>query len=426
MASRSAALNPTSNPFFPGGGRNGDSDNGSTQNLGFAQATIHRHEQDRSSLSSLSLSPSEFRSVKSSPSPPSNDGDSTGAFSIRTPPVDHALPNPAFRHLDVAERQSQTNGSPRAQGMGNMGTRLHGMGEDVETPGPTVGGDARGAMNTSFFTLLQQQNVKERATPPISNHNLSSHSTSGVTSSSPGSSTGSHMASSIDLQPQNFESQLRASPFIHDLLDRLVRCEYSTREIQRDLGEVHRKVNLLVERSLAGSATPMNASQKPPEFRDPFSPTNKILRPSISNPPPPPPGDDITVISQRLNTLTSSVGQLLALQTQQLHANSQGPIGNSTPQLEMSAPPLNHGLVQNRPDLRTANRMPNGPMRTWSTGNLDLPVRGPPDLNGLGRLAPDLVPRDKRRSVSGMQRRDSAGVRICPGKTLQKPDLYYR
>ncbi|KAF8913842.1 P-loop containing nucleoside triphosphate hydrolase protein [Gymnopilus junonius] len=45
-------------------------------------------------------------------------------------------------------------------------------------------------------------------------------------------------------------------------------------------------------------------------------------------------------------------------------------------------------------------------MRTWSAGNLDLPVR--PSDQGLSRQ--DGVLRDKRRSVSGLLRRDSSGI----------------
>ncbi|KAJ7276335.1 P-loop containing nucleoside triphosphate hydrolase protein [Mycena haematopus] len=61
---------------------------------------------------------------------------------------------------------------------------------------------------------------------------------------------------------------------------------------------------------------------------------------------------------------------------------------------------LGHGLP-NRPDLRPS---PRAPMRTWSAGTLDLPVR-PPDP---GRQ--DSLLRDKRRSVSGLVRRESAGI----------------
>ncbi len=62
------------------------------------------------------------------------------------------------------------------------------------------------------------------------------------------------MASSVDLQVTNFEAQLKASPIFRETMDRLLLCEYTTREIQRDLGDINRKVNLLVERALGISA----------------------------------------------------------------------------------------------------------------------------------------------------------------------------
>jgi translation initiation factor 4A len=241
------------------------------------------------------------------------------------------------------------------------------------------------------------------------------------------------------------EAQLKALPLIHDILDRLVRCEYSTREIQRDLGDVHRKVNLLVERSLNVSNNATINSQ--PEFKDPFAPSNANAQPF--NPPPlsGPRGsvggiapnqisssDDIGQISQRLNTLTTSVGQLLALQTQQ-HIQStntalpNGQMGGNNQQQQqqqqdlapnqMLSPPLQSGMVghglPNRPDMRgPPGRASNPPMRTWSAGNLDLPMR-PSESGSLGR-SNDIL--NKRRSVTsgavggtGLMRRESAGVR---------------
>jgi translation initiation factor 4A len=227
----------------------------------------------------------------------------------------------------------------------------------------------------------------------------------------------------MDQQSQSFELQLKASPMMHDILDRLVRSEYTTREIQRDLGDINRKVNLLVERALG-----VNNSQL--EFKDPFdanSTSSNLIRhrPSIGNIAPNQAAntDDISSISQRLNTLTSSVGQLLALQTQQLQhqqtsisdGRSNSVISLNPPQLDLApnqimppsgvgnVPMLGHGLP-NRPDLRA--RHPNPPLRTWSAGTLDLPMR-PPE-QGIGRQ--EAILRDKRRSVSGLLRRDSSGV----------------
>jgi hypothetical protein len=249
------------------------------------------------------------------------------------------------------------------------------------------------------------------------------------------------------------EAQLKALPLIHDILDRLVRCEYSTREIQRDLGDVHRKVNLLVERSLDANNNATISSQ--PEFKDPFAPSTNANSKSFNSPALNVPrgsmggiapnqvssSDDIGQISQRLNTLTTSVGQLLALQTQQhiqstnsglsngqMGSNNHGNNhGNNQQQLQdlapnqMLSPPLQPGMLghglPNRPDMRgPPARGSNPPMRTWSAGNLDLPMR-PSESGSLGR-SNDIL--NKRRSITGgpaggtgLTRRESAGVCAC-------------
>ena len=245
-------------------------------------------------------------------------------------------------------------------------------------------------------------------------------------SSSPVSSldSASQFAPSHD-QLQSFETRLKASPLIHDLLDRLSRYEFFARDLQRDLSEVQRKVDLVLERSLGPIAQPQ------PEFHDPFAPSNLNesnvsasngprgtiiggIAPNQSNPP-----DDIAQISQRLNTLTSSVGQILALQTQQhtssalsnsaiLHQNDLTSTQLVSPPLPSAQGILGHGLP-NRPDLRPAPRAPNPPMRTWSVGALDLPLRPPEAVPSLSRQ--ESFVRDKRRSVTGLMRRESAGVR---------------
>ncbi|KLO16344.1 P-loop containing nucleoside triphosphate hydrolase protein [Schizopora paradoxa] len=68
---------------------------------------------------------------------------------------------------------------------------------------------------------------------------------------------------------------------------------------------------------------------------------------------------------------------------------------------------LGHGLPH-RPELRPSPRNPNPPIRTWSAGTLDLPMRPIDGLPIPGR--PDGVIRDKRRSVAGLMRRDSSGL----------------
>ncbi|KIK65331.1 hypothetical protein GYMLUDRAFT_82590 [Collybiopsis luxurians FD-317 M1] len=416
---RNVALNPASMPFFPG---NRSSDDDGLSGLGLAHRhSFQRHEQERSSTSSVSISPTEFRSVKSSPSPPRSEEVTNSSILGRpSPPVaaEGSRPSPTFRQVDANRPFPGIEGRiPRESSMLGSLESLPETEDAQITPGPALELTSRGLGGLGFFNLPPGKESLPTPTPPvaINNNNHASYGSGGFTSSSPASSldSSSQFAPSVDLQSQSFEAQLKASPMIHDLLDRLVRCEFSTREIQRDLGDMHRKVNLLVERSLGANSQP--------EFKDPFASNNGPAfspRPSVANiaPNQPAPADDITTISQRLNTLTSSVGQLLALQTQQLHTSStitglplvsSGNAALDVNPLATSAQAmLGHGLP-NRSDIRPSPRVPNPPMRTWSTGTLDLPVRGS-EMN-TGR--PDNSLRgDKRRSISGLLRRDSAGM----------------
>lgn len=343
-----------------------------------------------------------------------------------------------------------------AREVSQLGT-LDGFPEGVDILHSTPAPDEMRTPGAAAFFLQHQKSREPIGTPPLpvsgggpgasSNHISSSFPFS---SSSPVSSLDS--GSVFTGSEPSFEAQLKASPMIRDILDRLVRCEFTTREIQRDIGEMHRKVNLLVDRSLhtpqpSMSGPSMSGQNGMPEFKDPFAPNNpSVLSPPLAGPRPsygniapnqPAPNDDISSISQRLHTLTSSVGQLLAIQTQQIQSNSpalpnqphnQGMLGNSAsgdiaPNQVMSPgsmmqnnnPMMNAGLPS-RPSLaqnRLAN-LPNPPMRTWSTGNLDLPAR--PADNVISRQGSVSVNVNesllgpKRRSVSGLQRRDSSGV----------------
>jgi len=218
----------------------------------------------------------------------------------------------------------------------------------------------------------------------------------------------------------SFEAQLRASPIINDILDRLDRCERSNQEIQRDLGDVHRKVDLLVDRSLGVNAQP--------EFKDPFASSNLGV-PGLGGPrrsvsgglAPNQAPDDITQISQRLNTLTSSVGQLLALQTQQHIQNATSALGNNqmagllSQQLDVPPNPMHPahlpgatGLLGHGLPNRGAPRVSHPPMRTWSAGSLDFPGR--PSDGGVPPVGRTDGLRDKRRSSTAL-RRDSSSVR---------------
>ncbi|KAH7930111.1 hypothetical protein BV22DRAFT_90098 [Leucogyrophana mollusca] len=354
---RSVALNPTSMPFFPGNSRLSEDDG--TGGFGFGVPTPR--EQDRASVSTLSISPVEHRSVRSSPSPPQDHGGH------------ERYPDPRFRSSPLGmdrqpgSRQIEFDRQypPRTREMSKVGS-LEALPEGDDTQGSvtTDSGAHTPGHSSPFFSAVVQQARARNSTPPVNISDgpsrASSFNTNGpFTSSSPVSSldSGSQFAPSNDFL-QSLEAQLKASPLIHDILDRLVRCEYSTREIQRDLSDVHRKVTILVERSINNPIAPTSQ----PEFKDPFAPSASLSG-TITGPPlngprasfsgniapnQSPPGDDITQISQRLNTLTTSVGQLLALQTQQHIQNATSnmsnnqPIGRTTPQVPDLA--LNQGF----------------------------------------------------------------------------------
>ncbi|KAF8165404.1 hypothetical protein B0H34DRAFT_793798 [Crassisporium funariophilum] len=420
---RSAALNPASMPFFPGGLRSSD-DEGGNGGLGFGQQAFR--EQDRASFSSHSLSSSEYRSVRSSPSPPQSRVQEHRHQPSPTP-RDIQRQSPTFRLNDASKPYPAIESRAIREGsmLGTLGTLSER--EDTQSPAePEHTTDSGMQTPGSSFYSLQQQMRERLSTPPAISHNTGS-SVSGVpyTSASPVSSqdSNSRYTPVADQQMQSFEGQLKASPMIHDLLDRLVRTEYTTREIQRDLGDINHKINLLVDRALGANSQP--------EFKDPFatSPAASLAkpRPSIANIAPNQSAntDDISSISQRLNTLTSSVGQLLALQTQQMQQTSMSisesrnnsviavnpphmelaPNQNMSPLGISNAPMLGHGLP-NRPDLRPTTRPPHPPMRTWSAGTIDLPIR--PSEQSISRQ--EAILRDKRRSVSNLLRRDSSGM----------------
>lgn len=420
---KSATLNPASMPFFPGGQRASEDDGG--PGSGFMTHAAAREQDQSSSPFTFSSSPSLYRGIRLSP-PIAEGHDAAHDAGVRfqqSPPGPEWLrSSPAPRSVD-SDKQVSAFESRAGRDLANFDAFAT---VDDHGASGTISSE-NGALANS---ILHRQGV---ATPSISLHS-NSRSPLGnnnvvVTSSSPVSSldSGSHFASSMELRHSSFEAQLRASPIINDILDRLVRCEFSTREIHRDLGDVHRKVDVLLERSFGQTSQP--------EFKDPFAPSTpsqglsiSAPRPSVSGLAPNQTSDDITQISQRLSTLTTSVGQLLALQTQQHIQNTTPGLGNNlvnigtqpidiapnqllSPPLSVSGGILGHSLPH-RPDLRGSSRTPNPPMRTWSAGSLDLPVR-PPDVS-VSLARPDIL-RDKRRSVSGMMRRDSANVDMLQG-----------
>ena len=250
-----------------------------------------------------------------------------------------------------------------------------------------------------------------------------------ASSSSPASSldSGSMFITGLD-HAQNFEASLRASFTIREIVDRLDANERAMREVQRALLDVDRKVNLLVERAVA-------ASIPPPEFSNPFATHNGS---SFSSPPAlngfsngprgsiignvapnqAAPADDISVLSHKLSSLTTSVDQLLAIQQQPPHT----PL-NHSPQPNEVLSMHGHGIIPGNGAAMGLSlpiaprngtpRIPVTPTRTWSTGNLDLPLRLTDQLSSpLGRNIDNSGLRDKRRSVSSLLRRDSAAVRL--------------
>lgn len=415
---KTAALNPASTPFFPGSIRLGEDDGGSLNAFGLAAPTLREHNQPSVSRLSTFSGPGNHRSLSSSPAPP-QDSDSQADMPLRPPPIP-----PDVHHADLDRL-------PRSRDLTVIGS-LEALPEADDTPGSVSTDErARTPADSPFFSVLIQQSRSHINTPPVNMFNNSSRSSSfngPFVSSSPASSldSGSQFAPAPD-SSQNFDAQLKTSPLIQDIIERLLRCEFTAQEVQRELRDVHRKVDFLVERSFNNVS---QASGSQPEFKDPFASTGvhsatslTIPRASFSAaiaPNQSPPPDDISQISQRLNTLTTSVGQLLALQTQQ-HIQGATALGRLTPHTP-DLPPnqpfgpnispnpalLGHGLP-NRPELRAAPRAPNPPTRTWSAGNLDLPLR----LDNVATLGRNDPVRDKRRSVTGgLMRRESVGVSV--------------
>ncbi|KAG6337363.1 hypothetical protein ID866_1736 [Astraeus odoratus] len=421
---KSATLNPSSTPFFPGSMR--VSEDGGLSGFG-SGASVLREQVQAPALAS-STPPTE-NAARSSPGLAQDD-----AGVVRLPDMRFQLSSTS-PDGSSAPRQVEPDRQPffRIRELGAVGS-LEALPEADDMAGSLTAGDGAPTPGDSspFFPVLVHHARGRISTPPVNILNPSSRSSSFNTSgpfmsSSPVSSldSGSQFTPSTDFS-HGLEAQLKISPLIQDVIDRLMRCEVTTQEVQKELRDVHRKLDFLVERSLSSA---IQGTSVLPEFKDPFAPaTNNqptsamsIPRPSLSAniaPNQSPPLDDITQISQRLNTLTTSVGQLLALQTQQ-HIQTTTSLGRVTPHtpdipvnstfgtgIGSNPTLLGHGLP-NRPDLRPQPRAPNPPMRTWSAGTLDLPLRTD-TVSALVRNEPS---RDKRRSVTGnAMRRESSGI----------------
>ncbi|TCD71350.1 hypothetical protein EIP91_011121 [Steccherinum ochraceum] len=427
--SRSPALNPSSTPFFPGGAGAqaalAREDESKGHGLGFK---VINREQFNNSTSSLSISPSDYRSVVSSPSPSSQDGrDTRGDASAHYQAQnDFARHSPGIGGVDTERFLMKRPSSIREPSMSSV---LETIPDTEDAPGLAHANGTNGSMiPNALYTTVMGRNGRLN-TPPVAiepnNNRSASFSNLPLMSSSPASSMDSGMfASSVDVI-SSLENQLKYSPVFNDVLDRLVRLEANSREIQHQVTDVDRKVRVLLERYINTNTAP--------EFSNPFAtnpasqsfsagPRGSIIGNIAPNQVPPP--EDMADISQRLHSISSTVDQLLNMSAaqkmqiggsfsgaQMLGSNAAAQIADFNPRMVplgmANGNGLGHGLPGGRADMRPNQRMSNPPMRTWSAGTLDLPPRasesGP---SALGR--PDIF-RDKRRSVSTLSRRDSAG-----------------
>ena len=451
---RSPGLNPSSTPFFPGGAATGKDEVGS----GFHNQPAIRMDTDRDSTasSSLSISPSDFRSARSSPSPlqeDTNGSDKDSPTTFRRSPTlstEGSRGSPSIRAFDAG--RSYPNVEMRSARERSFAANLEFEASlESETTGVATGGTTTGGtrqVRESFFPAGVLASARERlATPPVSSDSEAFRSTivtnniyAPNASSSPSSLDSAGFSSAV-MDQFSFDAQLKSSPLINDIVKRLIRYENNLAEIKHNLDEVNRKVDSLLDQPTANHT---------PEFNDPFSPGNIATlngsRPSLALAPHQlPPNsvapnqiptqngsapDEVGQISQRLNALTSSVGQLLALQTQQIQATNAGlptssslsgippdvitqPIGPS-----LSQHILGNGLPSTRSDLRNSPRHPPQPMRTWSAGSLDLPPRGGADSSAAATTRQETLLRDKRRSTVALLRRDSLGVCLHPSHPI--------
>lgn len=425
--SSSPSLNPASTPFFPGGGGYYKEDDSRSLGLGFHRRSSR--ERFATASSSLSVSPTEYRSVKSSPSPSQDGRDHRAELASEFSSPEVSRQSPAIPQQD-GERAYQAMQRQLAR-ESSMSAIPEVPPDGEETPGPL---STNGAYQQNTYYSSMMSRARERlSTPPVATDisSRTSSFTSGPNhfmSSSPASSldSGSMFTPSIDLSTSH-EAHLKSSPLIHDLFVRMERYETVTAEIQHELMSLGRKVEWLVEKALHADAAP--------EFRNPFasSSTPSFATPNhnglagprgsiIGNiaPNQAGPSDDMSLISHRLNSLTTSVDTLLALSTQQANAP-----GLQTPQLLGHSPQqsdiLGRGLVQPGTNSsailghgitsRPSPRIPGPPARTWSVGTLDIPPRTMTDSPAGTMSRADNGVRDKRRSVAGLMRRDSAVVR---------------
>ncbi|KAG9016251.1 hypothetical protein FRB90_003605 [Tulasnella sp. 427] len=328
-------------------------------------------------------------------------------------------------------------------------------------------------------TNSQQQSMSTNATPTSAAFGPNQLGGLGPTSVFPGASTENMSSSPSSVRSSgghlpdplqgSFDGQAKASPFINDLLDRLIRCEYSNSNIQREISDLSRKMNLLLEHVLSNPST---ANGKPDVNRDahgtsplagnsvtPTAGTPGIGGGSLGNiysfpnasstsslvlQSPTPNSvrererdDEIRQLNQRISHLNSSVTQLLQAQINAGIGNSTANLGPGFPGSSGSGPNGLGGLSgtpdlpQNPMGLAAARDMGIGnrasprapiPVRTWSSSSLEMGLNMPntPQSGGVGGMRPDpsagsAMLRDKRRSVMTIGRRDSSGTTIDAG-----------
>lgn len=273
-----------------------------------------------------------------------------------------------------------------------------------------------------------------------------------------------------ELASNPFDAQAKASPFINDLLDRLIRCEYSTSNIQREIGDINRKMNILLDSLVGGgvhrpdvngdshSTSPIAGNTVTPTAGTPginatarlgdnglysfknASSTSSLLLGSPAAPGGPRDRDrerdeEIRQLNVRISTLNTSVTQLLQAQSQAQIQNMNAGLGGASPAVLGSGFNGNAGMgmgmgtpnLSGTPDLpqtpmggiggrgadmglgnRPSPRAPI-PVRTWSSGSLDVGPALAAGAAGRGGVGPGLL-QDKRRSIISLGRRDSTGV----------------
>lgn len=277
----------------------------------------------------------------------------------------------------------------------------------------------------SLTTTLSRQPSDNYFTPPPSLHNASVASNvsqsvpldQSALASSPVSSVSAPSAASVALPvaDKSFDAQAKTSPYLQDILDRVLRTEYAQRDLNREVNNLLTKVNFIVERleqvvpqrSFAPSPIPgATGSLGPPSHLS-------VSPPSSMNGPfglggPREEGD----ISKRLDALTNSVQQILMIQQQQQLPPGFPPNGTLngrdfapdqvSPNSNGGTPPFG-GPIPHRPGQRT----PGPPMRAFSTGNLDMPLR--PELH-TGGPPPSLLNQKRKSIVGNLGRRDSTMV----------------